>query len=345
MNLRIFKFLVLFLLFLVLLPSLKVPKVQARDLKLFVLPFENFSSNPQAFERIYPFLKKELSEKGFDFYEEEYVKRVMKEIGIKERGFVLEEHMDRLYKNYGIQYIVTGGILRFDEDMYPRVSIHARIIKLPERKILWSGYFGKAGEEYETFFGLGKVKDIGELSRRVLKDLFSKLDRETLLTKVDSTSGKKVVLLPFRNFSQEAWVGKMATYIFLTELTKLEEIEVIEMGEALNFMIKYTVLPLAEITYSALESALLETGADYVILGAVEDFWEEGVKTYYPLVVLSIRILDTHERKIVYADDCYFTGISKEGILESGRIRLGTNVAYECAKRLVKKIKNLERGS
>lgn len=340
MNLKIFNFFI----FLILLFGFQISEGKALDLKLFVLPFENFSSNPQAFERIYPFLIKELSERGFEFYEEEYVKRVMKEIAIKERGFVLKDHMDLLYRNYGIQYIVTGGILNFSEDTYPRVSLHVRIVKLPEKKILWSGYYGKTGEEYERFFGLGKVRDIEELSRRVLKGLFSELLKKNLISKIEARPKKKMVLLPLRNLSQETWVGKMATYIFLTELTKLEEIEVSEMGEALDFMIKYTVLPLAEITYADLESAALEMEADYIILGTVDDFWEEGVKTYYPLVVLTLRILDTKERKVLYADDCYFTGISKEGILESGRIRLGANVAYECAKKLVKKIKNLEKG-
>lgn len=340
MNSKIFNFLIL----LIFLFGFQVLEGKSQDLKLFVLPFENFSSNPQAFERIYPLLIKELSERGFDFYEEEYVKGVMKEIGIKERGFVLKDHMDQLYKNYGIQYLLTGGILNFSEDTYPRVSLHVRIVKLPEKKIIWSGYYGKTGEEYEGFFGLGKVRDIDELSRRVLKGLFSELHIKTLISKIEARPKKRMVLLPFRNLSQEAWVGKMATYILLTELTKLEEIEVSEMGEAIDFMIKYTVLPLAEMTYADLESAALEMEVDYVILGTVDDFWEEGVKTYYPLVVLALRILNTKERKVLYADDCYFTGISKEGILESGRIRLGANVAYECAKKLVKKIKNLEKG-
>lgn len=341
MNLRIFNFFFLCIIF----NFFFFWKLgYSQEIKILILPFENLSSEAQAFSRLYPLIVKELKKHGFIIYDERETEKIMEDLEIKERGYVLKSQMERLYKDYGVEYLLTGNIFRFSEEQNPKVSLHARIIKLPERRIVWSGYFGKTGDDYETFFGLGKIRDVMVLAERVLSRLFSDLNSASLIKKGVVKEEKKIALFPFRNLSQEAWVGKLTTYLLLTKLSQQEKFKVLELGEVIELMRKYAILPLAELNFSQLEEVNFELEADYVILGSVDDFWEEGTKTYYPEVVVALRYLETEEKKIIFMDDCHFTGISKEGILERGKLRLADSVAYECVKNFVNKIKALEKG-
>ncbi len=315
-------------------------KAFAKEIKLFILPFENLSSNAQAFNKIYPLLTEELKKKGFTFYDENTIKKIMKALEIKDRSFILKSQMEKLYRNYGIEYIMIGSVFKFLEDKNPKVSLHARIIKLPEMRVLWSGYYGKTGDDYESFFGLRKIKDIMLLSKKVLSKLFSDLNKEGLSNDITFKKSKKIAIFPFRNLSQEAWVGKLTTYLLLTELTRQKDFQIFELGEIIEFMRNHSILPLSELSNSQLEDINLDLGADYVILGSVDDFREEGERAYYPEVVLALRLIATQEKKIIFMDDCYFTGISSEGIFERGRLRLADTVTYECVKTLVNKLKN-----
>lgn len=327
--------------FIVLCVLLNVKSLWSKEIKILLLPFDNYSSDPEAFNKIRPLIVEELQKKGFEIYNEAFTKEIMNALEIKERGYLLKKNWDSLHRKYAIRYILTGSILKFSSERNPKVALHMRLIDLEEEEILWSNFISQSGEDFETFFGLGKISKIENLAKRVVSNLL----KNFALKSITSTNQRiKIALLPFKNLSDEPFKGKAFSYIILTELTKLSFLKVLELGEIIENIQKIGILPKGEITYKEIEEFQEETGANYIIIGAVEEWWEEGVKSDYPKILISLRVLNSSDKKIVFATDKYFTGIEKEGILERGKLRTIEQVAEESSKEILYVLKKIMEG-
>lgn len=307
--------------------------------KVLLIPFENFSLEPDAFEKVKEPLIKELRLKGLVFYDEEFTKKVMDALEIRERGYVLKKKWDFLLKKYGVRYVMTGSILRYTALSNTKVALHVRLIDLERESIIWSGFAGRTGLDYETFFGFGRITDINKLTERIIKELVKDFELGVFQNSALPEKRPVFALLTFKNLSPEPYKGKVFTYLLLSELSKQKNIVVKELGEVAEVMISSGILPRGEVTYEELKRLSGATGANYVLIGAVEDFFEEGVKTDYPQLLISLRILESKSKRIILAMDRFLTGIDKEGILERGRLRSVEQVAMEVVKEITEILK------
>ena len=295
--------------------------------ELFIVPFENYSGDPNVFEKVKMLVVSELNNKSVLVYNDTFTFRVLEDVGIREKGMVYKKHLDELYSRYGIRYVLTGSILKYDVGKNPKFSLHLRLIDAFNKTVLWANYAGNTGEDNEGFFGLKKIRDIDTLVGKVVPKVLSDFSME----RAGDGKRKRIAVVIFENLAESPLIGKEASYMILSSLSKLE------IGVVRELMVKLWLLPNGAIDYEQISAFRDKLGVDYILIGSVEDF-KEDIYSDFSYVLLSVRVIDSVKKKILFVGDRYLNSYSKEGVLEFGRLRSSDLVLYNAIKDLVGEI-------
>jgi len=142
-----------------------------------VLPFYNRSSTIAAGKVVTKAFIGELYDSGK--FEIEFPGNVKKFI-VGERIIIRKgigaDHIKLIGERLNVDAIIIGCVEKYESEgkkktQIPVISFDARMIHTDSCSILWIGDNNRRGDDYETIFGIGRIRSLADLSRRVVKEL------------------------------------------------------------------------------------------------------------------------------------------------------------------------------
>jgi TolB-like protein len=148
--------------------------------KVAVLPFENFTSDNYAGEKIRRIVITELLSRDIDVIEPGEVTRLLKELKIRSLGSINVSEIQEIGKTLGVEAVMMGsveafGISRGISVTYPEVTINLTLIETSSGNIIWSIRHTTGGASFWTrHFGSEGIS-LSEAARKVVKEAINAL--------------------------------------------------------------------------------------------------------------------------------------------------------------------------
>jgi TolB-like protein len=152
------------------------PKTDINNIKkVAVLPFENFTSDEYAGEKIRRIVITELLSRNVDVIEPGEVTRILKELKVRSLGSIKITEIQDIGKTLGVGAVVMGsveafGISRGISVTYPEVTIHLMLLEASSGNIIWSVRHTIGGANFWTrHFGSEGIS-LSEAARKTVKE-------------------------------------------------------------------------------------------------------------------------------------------------------------------------------
>jgi len=139
-----------------------------------VLPFENFSNDPVAGEKIRRMIMQELVKRGFFVIETGEVNRVLVEKEIVNLSLLGVKELREIGEKLGVKYLIKGGVFsyeiqRFADVTYPSVAIQITLIETSSGKIVRSTYRTEGGPNFRVLYLGMEAKTLNEVAKEVVR--------------------------------------------------------------------------------------------------------------------------------------------------------------------------------
>jgi TolB-like protein len=163
------------------------------------------------------------------------------------------------------------------------------------------------------------------------------MKRSTHARVEDSTSLKKIAVLPFYNISGHREAGRMVANNFVTEIFVAGRYTVEEPGNIMQFMIQENINVVGEMGVNRIKILGRRLGVDAVLVGIV-DVFDDGARSK-PRVSITARLVESESGTIVWSGQ-----VSKDGddyiiAFGVGKIRSANALAQKLIKKMIKSIK------
>jgi TolB-like protein len=305
--------------------------------KIALFPFLNFSNDKNALLNVMPELKIRLEDMGLEVVDWDKLSSFICKQRIRSTGFISKELAQRIRNKFAVDTILIGSIVSYIPSDNPQFGISARLIDSADGSILWADYASATGEDFTKILGLGKVTTIEELIAKVSDRLFSSFSTEPPYREIESTY--TIAVMPFQNNSPYRNSGQIAMYLFLTELFKTQDFIPIEYGNIRKLIVDKRITHKGEMNFQNIKVLLDELGVDIILVGTV-DAYSDGLETgTAPEVMISSRLLDTRQSKILWFNSFQLNGDDDVIVFDWGRLKSVDKVANRVASRLVKNMK------
>jgi TolB-like protein len=156
-------------------------KTDIGDIKrVAVLPFENFTSDEYAGEKIRRIVITELLSRGIDVIEPGEVTRILRELGVRSLGSIKVSEIQEIGKKLGVEAVMMGSVEAFGISKgisvtYPEVTINLTLIETSSGNIIWSIRHTSGGASFWTrHFGSEGIS-LSEAARKVVKEAINTL--------------------------------------------------------------------------------------------------------------------------------------------------------------------------
>jgi TolB-like protein len=142
--------------------------------RLAVLPFENFTSDNYAGEKIRRIVITELLSRGFDVVEPGEVTKLMKELKIRSLGSLAVSEIQEIGKTLKADSVMTGSVEAFGISKgisvsYPEITVNLMLIETSSGNIIWSVHNTSGGASFWTrHFGAEGIS-LSETARDVVE--------------------------------------------------------------------------------------------------------------------------------------------------------------------------------
>jgi curli biogenesis system outer membrane secretion channel CsgG len=151
---------------------------------------------------------------------------------------------------------------------------------------------------------------------------------------------KTIAILPFSNYSGKEDAGKQLSHMFLVELLKKPYFAVVEPGEVDRLMREERIRSSEQIDYAAARLFKDSLAADYILIGAVNEYdYLPRAERQIPLVGFSVRLLDSASGQIVWAANHSQKGDDTELIFGWGLVNSLSKLAQNAVSDVSGRIK------
>ncbi|MFH1147941.1 MAG: hypothetical protein V1736_09580 [Pseudomonadota bacterium] len=308
-----------------------------------VFPFENLSDRKNAVCEAMPYVYRRLQDSGIEIAPATSVERFLVINEIRNFGHFSGEILNLVKQDLGVDYVLFGSINSYSAES-PALSVSARLVSVPDGKVLWGNSSALSGGDFKRILGLGKINDPAVLTSKVIEDLFAPMDGLSLPDDQETKRLFRVAVMPFENFSNRKSSGLITTYLFLSALTSKPGWEVVEYGRSWNVLVSENYRYRGNLDYETLQAMGKAIDVDGIILGTVEEYKEAvGTGKYLiPEVCISLRLLHIPTKTIAWADQMSSTGEDYISVFDWGRIRTADQLAQEMVRQMVKRLPRAE---
>ncbi len=298
------------------------------------LPLENLTKNRDILKHISPAITYQLERKGYEVIYGDDLKGFLCENRMRSNGQVSSEFAGALRDKFNVKAVLTGSVLSYSTEENPQFGILVRLIEASSGRILWADYASATGDDFTTILGLGRIKSIYSLVPKVMDSLFSSFHENVFYKKENSSY--KIAVLPFKNNSNVKYAGKIAMYMFLTEMLKNPKFEPIEYGNTRNEIITLRIWDRGAMDYATIRALAEPLGAGGILLGEVHDYSKGLDFGTSPKVAITARLIDSGKSRIVWYNSHQLSGEKEVVALDWGRIRSVDKVAHNVVQNMVK---------
>lgn len=309
------------------------PNHEAFTAQIALFPFENFSEDTRATEKIMPIVQNQLELKGFRMLDEETLERFLIKERIRSTGYVSQEMARKMGKELHIKAVLVGSINTLYSGKNPMAGFSARLINTLDGSIIWTSHAAATGDDFTGILGLGTVRSIDELSVKIIDELLHSFS--ILPPHKEKESTYRIAVMPFKNESKIRGAGMITTYMFIAELFRTRIFEPVSYGDVRNLVVALRVRSKGELDFKNISSIAESSGVDGILVGTVEHYAEEE-GSVPPSALISARLIDARTGRILWYDGYQYRGDDGITIFDWGRLRSAENVAYKVVSRLVK---------
>ena len=146
--------------------------------RVAVLPFYNRSTAIAAGEIVTKAFIEGLYDSGkFKIEFQGNVKNFIVQERIIIRKGIGADHIKLIGKRLNVDAIIIGCIKKYESEgkvqdvQIPVISVDVRMIHTDSCSIFWIGQNYRRGDDYETIFGIGRIRSLSALSRKVVNEL------------------------------------------------------------------------------------------------------------------------------------------------------------------------------
>lgn len=312
---------------------------QSPGVKIVLFPFENISEERNALMQVMPILRERLEGMGFEVVDQAALNRFLLKERIRSTAYVMRETAHKVGEELGAKAILLGSISTFSSEREPQVGLLARLVDTSSGSVLWANHASATGDDFTTFLGLGTIRSVGRLTSVMVDKLLATLTIAPPYREPESIY--KIAVMPFQNRSRRTYAGMIVTYIFMVELFKSQNFEIVEYGEVRRLVVESRIRHKGELDYGNIQALGEALGVDGILVGAVEQY-TEGTGTSPPEVAIHARLLETNNNYVVWSGQHSLNGDDHIIIFELGKIRSADKLAREVISRLVGKMERVK---
>lgn len=315
--------------------EIKVPSTNT----IAILPFENFTDDPEALLKIMPVIKERLIKEGFKIITQGSINAFLCSKKVRGHSFITNKLIKEAGEVLGARLFLTGAVIKFNDTDNPALGLILKLIDSKTGRLIWADYHSSTGEDFRGLLMLGKIQSIDELIQVVVDRLFNSLDKDIL----DSQSQRRlrVAVLPFKNVSKYPEAGMIVTELFTVSLFKSGRFEPVISGDIKTLTINLKIRHRGEINYKGLNLFAKTLNVSAVITGTVLEFTEPAGGSLPPVASISARVLDPVEGKIIWYDHMRLDGDEKILAFDWGKMRSVDMVAGTIVSELVSDINHI----
>jgi TolB-like protein len=296
-----------------------------------VLPFENLTAMSAPVREVRTALIDRLKGLGFDVLEEAALQEIMAKHRIRYVGGIDQATAQAFKTDAGVEGVLLTSLEMFYESLPPKFAMTSRLVSTGEKSaILWMDGVGMAGDDSPGILGLGLVEDPRTLMDNALRSLSNSLARyvregkgpvpgrgrerrfepEIAYRSPEIEPGKKYTLaiIPFINVTNRRNAGEIVVLQFTRELTKLENLNVLEFGVVRQRLLNARVIIQEGIALTDVDAVAINLEADFVMTGRVEDYQDYEGYGVVPKIDFSVQILERKSRKVVWSSHSHNAG-------------------------------------
>jgi len=304
-----------------------------------LFPFENFSEDTRATEKIMPVVKDRLESEGFSMLDGSTLERFLVKERIRSTGYISRDIAGKMGKELHVEAVLVGSINTYYGGKNPMAGFTARLINSSDGSITWASHSAATGEDFTGILGLGTVRSIDELTVRMIDKLFDTFS--ILPPHKEREAAYRIAVMPFKNESKIRGAGMIATYMFISELFRTRMFDPVSYGDVRNLVVALRVRSKGELDFKNIGSIAESSGVDGILVGTVEHY-EEEQGSVPPLALISARLIDARTGKILWYDGYEYKGDDGITIFDWGRLRSAESVAHVVVSKLVKEMSKVK---
>lgn len=307
----------------------------ASEKRLAVFMFENLTDESGALDAVMPAVKSVLHKEGFELLDEVSLDQFLIRERVRTTGYINSEMAQKMRHEFGVSAVLLGNIFRFSTDSNPQLGLSARLVDSSTGAIIWSNYASATGDDFTGLLGLGRLNAIEELLPEVIRRLFAGFSAVPPSPK-EKESTVTIAVMPFLNKTTVPGVGMIPTYMFLVELFKNPVFVPLEYGDIRKVIENSRIRDKGEVEYKSISEIAGDLKADVILVGAIEKYSDGRDTSSAPEVVISARLIDARENRMLWCDSSEMNGDDKISVLDWGKVRSVDKVAYKVVEQLAK---------
>ncbi len=324
--------------------------------RIAVLPFENLSGTSVPIKEIRRLLIEKLPVRGFQILDEETLEKFMAKHRIRDTGGIDLATAQAFKKEIGVEgVLITSVELFIDAASPPKMALTSRLVSAGDGPtILWMDGVGMAGDDSPGLLSLGLINDPKALLDKALNSLCDSLTRsvstkkENISTKsarrkfrpkvdyrsplIESGGKYTVAVIPFFNESTRKKAAEIAMLHFVTELTKLGNFRVIELGVMKQRLLNARIIMIDGISLMDADLISNSLEADFVMTGRVMDYQDYLGGEGKPKVNFSVTVVERKSRKVVWNSFSRNEGDDGVFFFDWGRVNTAHAMMAEMAR-------------
>jgi TolB-like protein len=294
--------------------------------KIVIFDFENLSVSDNATAYVMPAVRRLLESKGVELQDEKGQNVFLISERVRTTSYISGELARKMAKELNVTAVLLGTVYTFSMDSNPQLGLSARLVDISNGEIVWSEYASATGDDFTTILGLGTLHSMEELLPEVMDRLFASFTTDPPLKEAESTY--RIAVMPFSNKSEVRGIGMLPTYMSMVELFKKAIYVPVEYGEVRTAIVNAKIRERGEVDYRSITSISESVNVDGILVGTIERYSDGLEKGTAPEVLISARLINARNNRIVWCDSYQIDGDQDISILDFGKIRTVDKVAY-----------------
>ncbi len=288
-----------------------------------LLPIDNLGGQPAPIAAIYEVLAGELAAAGVALVPREALSGFVTRHRVRYTGGVTAELASAAANELGVQGVLVTSLESYADTAPLRMAATMRLVSAGvDPQILWFDGYSRRGDDSPGFLGLGLLNTPEQLQRSVARALAERLRAflmgqgpragscspsfwhrpgSPFLREVpDWSQEHTVAVLPFSNLSLRRTAGSLAAMHLARQLHTLSGVRVMEPGVVRAQLLAHRVMVDQGVSTDVARLLIEALQVDWVVIGTVFAYADQGDFSPAPQVSLSASILDRQRVEITW---------------------------------------------
>ncbi len=146
--------------------------VGEKKIKIAIIPFENISENFCDIDSFMEIVYHKLKDNNMiEFPSQEETDKVLIDLRLRHTGYLTTNSALEIGKRLGVQGILLGFIVLYNESPEPQVGVILKLISTgKDAPLVWMKTESASGSDRETWFGLKRIRDFNRFLNQFIAE-------------------------------------------------------------------------------------------------------------------------------------------------------------------------------